>query len=65
MQALCAPSARRWWSQVAVAVQHAVASTALGNAWPAPTCASQPLGPDPDQILHMAEPARPSRLTLR
>ena len=41
------------------------ASTALGNAWPAPTCASQPPGPELDQILHMAEPAGPLRLPLR
>ena len=56
---------RRWWSQLDVAVQQAVASTALGNAWPAPTCASNPPGPELDQILHMAEPAGPSRLPLR
>ena len=32
---------------------------------PAPICASQPPGPELDQILHMAEPAGPSRLPLR
>ena len=40
--------ARRWWSILSAAVQQAVASTALGCAWPAasPTCATDapPIG---------------------
>ncbi|CAE7262951.1 unnamed protein product [Symbiodinium natans] len=35
-QAAASAWARRWWSQVPVSVQQAVASTALGCPWPVP-----------------------------
>ena len=56
---------RRWWATLAVAVQQAVSSTALGSPWPAPPHASQPPGPELDRVLDLAEAAGPSRLPLR
>ena len=56
---------RRWWATLAVALQQAVSSTALGSPWPAPPHASQPPGPELDRVLDLAEAAGPSRLPLR
>ena len=56
---------RRWWAALAVAVQQAVTSTALGSPWPAPPRASQPQGPELDRVLDLAEAEGPSRLPLR
>ena len=56
---------RRWWSQLAVSVQQAVAATTLGNTWLVPACASQEHGPELDQVLNLAESSGPSRLPLR
>ena len=56
---------RRWWATLAVAVQQAVSSTALGSPWPAPPHASQLPGPELDRVLDLAEAAGPSRLPLR
>ncbi|OLQ14690.1 hypothetical protein AK812_SmicGene1121 [Symbiodinium microadriaticum] len=53
---------RRWWATLAVALQQAVSSTALGSPWPAPPHASQPPGPELDRVLDLAEAAGPSRL---
>ena len=47
-----------------MSVQHAVASTALGCSWPVPH-PSQRVGPDLDQVLHLADAPGPSRLPLR
>ena len=63
-QAAASAWARRWWSQLSVSVQQAVASTALGCSWPMPH-PSQRVGPDLDQVLHLAEAPGPSRLPLR
>ena len=75
LRAQCAPPAvigaaasawaRRWWSALSVAVQLAVASTALGRPWPA---AAQPWsdgGPTLDRVLDLGAGAGPSRLPLR
>ena len=56
---------RRWWAALAVAVQQAVTSTALGSPWPATPHASQPQGPELDRVLDLAEAEGPSRLPLR
>ena len=56
---------RRWWAALAIAVQQAVTSTALGSPWPAPPHASQRQGPALDQVLDLADTAGPSRLPLR
>ena len=63
-QAAASAWARRWWSQLSVSVQQAVASKALGCSWPVPH-PSQRVGPDLDQVLHVAEAPGPSRLPLR
>ena len=52
---------RRWWATLAVAVQQAVSSTALGSPCPA----RQLPGPELDRVLDLAEAAGPSRLPLR
>ena len=57
--------ARRWWTMLAVSVQHAVTSTALGSAWPAPLHASQQSAPELERVLDIADAAGPSRLPLR
>ena len=57
--------ARRWWTMLAVSVQHAVTSTALGSAWPAPLHASQQSAPELERVLDLADAAGPSRLPLR
>ena len=56
--------ARRWWSLLSVAVQQAVGHTALGRAraLPGPAHADAPAL---DEVLHLADPDRPSRLPLR
>ena len=56
---------RRWWSILSVAVQQAVAGTALGCAWPAtsPTCASD--APPLERVLDCARGDAGSRLPLR
>ena len=50
---------RRWWAALAVAVQQAVTSTALGSPWP------RHHGPELDRVLDLAEAEGPSRLPLR
>ena len=57
--------ARRWWTMLAVSVQHAVTSTALGSAWPALFHASQQSAPELERVLDLADAAGPSRLPLR
>ena len=57
--------ARRWWSMPSVAVQQAVASTALGGAWLQPPQPEPGSDPPLDSILHLAAPAGHSRLPLR
>eukprot|EP00439_Symbiodinium_sp_Y106_P021124 s10692_g2.t1 len=53
---------RRWWGILAVAVQQAVASTALGQAWPAPLRPCQRDEPPLERVLELAGPATsPSR----
>ena len=59
------PWTRRWWAALAVVVQQAMTSTALGSPWPAPPHASQRQGPALDQVLDLADTAGPSRLLLR
>ena len=56
---------RRWWSMLSVAVQQAVASTALGRPWPQPPHAPCATGPPLDRLLDLAEAEGPSRLPLR
>ena len=57
---------RRWWGILAVAVQQAVASTALGQAWPAPLHPCQRDEPPLERVLELAGAATsPSRLPLR
>eukprot|EP00439_Symbiodinium_sp_Y106_P025062 s727_g3.t1 len=54
---------RRWWGILAVAVQEAVASTALGRAWPVPLRPCQRDEPPLERVLELAGPAAsPSRL---
>ena len=73
VRAQCAPPAlrtaasagwsRRWWGMLGVAVQHAVTSTALGCAWPAPLHPSQHADPPLERVLELAAPtATPPRL---
>ena len=57
--------ARRWWSMLAVAVQQAVASTALGGAWRQPLQPEAGEGPPLDSVIHHAAPEGHSRLPLR
>ena len=57
--------ARRWWGALSVAVQLAVASTALGCAWPAAPVPGPSDGPALDRVLDLAADAGPSRLPLR
>ena len=57
--------ARRWWAMLAVSVQQAVTSTALGSAWPAPLHASRQSAPELERVLDLADAAGPSRLPLR
>ncbi|OLP76333.1 Copia protein [Symbiodinium microadriaticum] len=52
--------ARRWWTMLAVSVQQAVTSTALGSAWPAPLHASRQ-----SAVLDLADAAGPNHLPLR
>ena len=56
--------ARRWWSVLSVAVQQAVAHTALGRARAMPGPAHTD-APALDEVLHLADPGGPSRLPLR
>ena len=56
---------RRWWSMLSVAVQQAVASTALGRPWPQPPHAPCATGPPLDRLLDLAEAEGPSRLPWR
>ena len=55
---------RRWWSALSVAVQQAVGSTALGQAWPGPPL---PAGCPPDlaRVLDAAASPAVSRMPLR
>ncbi|CAE7584665.1 unnamed protein product [Symbiodinium natans] len=53
---------RRWWGMLSVAVQQAVASTALGQPWPQPPEATSIAGPPLDRVLDLAEAEGPSRL---
>ena len=59
--------ARHWSGMLAVAVQQAVAGTALGPHGPqlATSAAGNPSGPDLDQLLHLSAAEGPSRLPLR
>ena len=57
--------ARRWWGALSVAVQLAVASTALGRAWPAAPLPGPSDGPALDRVLDLATNEGPSRLPLR
>ena len=56
--------ARRWWGLLSVAVQRAVASTALG-VWTMPALPSSPDGVPLADVLELADFAGPSRLPLR
>ena len=56
---------RRWWGMLSVAVQQAVASTALGQPWPQPPHATSVEGPPLDRVLDLAEAEGPSRPPLR
>ena len=56
---------RRWWGMLSVAVQQAVASTALGQPWPQPPHATSVEGPPLDRVLDLAEAEGPSRLPPR
>ena len=51
--------------RLAVSVQQAVTSTALGSAWPAPLHASRQSAPELERVLDLADAAGPSRLPLR
>ncbi|CAE7208919.1 unnamed protein product [Symbiodinium sp. CCMP2592] len=65
-RAAAAGWSRRWWGLLAVAVQRAVASTALGQAWPVPLHPRQGDEPPLERVLELAGPAAgPSRLPLR
>ena len=55
--------ARRWWGALSVAVQLAVASTALGRSWP--SVPAPGVGPALDRVLDLAADEAPSRLPLR
>ena len=57
--------ARHWWGAFSVAVQLAVASTALGRAWPAAPLPGPSDGPALDRVLDLATNEGPSRLPLR
>ena len=57
--------ARRWWGALSVAVQLAVASTALGRSWPAVPAPTPNVGPALDRVLDLAADEAPSRLPLR
>ena len=50
---------------LAVSVQQAVTSTALGSAWPAPLHAGRQSAPELERVLDLADTAGPSRLPLR
>ena len=56
--------ARRWWGALSVAVQLAVASTALGRAWLAAPLFGPSDGPALDRVLDLAtnEPPSPAAL---
>ncbi|CAE7448365.1 unnamed protein product [Symbiodinium natans] len=56
--------ARRWWGLLSVAVQRAVASTALG-VWTMPALPGSPDGAPLADVLELADFAGPSRLPLR
>ena len=55
----------RWWGVLSVAVQQAVASTALGRTWPAQPQAGPGDGPPLDHVLGLADAAQLSRMPLR
>ena len=57
--------ARRWWGARSVAVQLAVAGTALGRAWPAAPQPGPSDGPALDRVLNLAADEGPSHLPLR
>ena len=57
--------ARRWWGMLSVAVQQAVASTALGGPWLHPLQPETCDGPPLDTLLHHEAPTGQSRLPLR
>ena len=57
--------ARRWWSMLSVAVQQAVASTALGGPWMHSLQSETHAEPPLDALLHPEAPAGQSRLPLR
>ena len=51
---------RRWWSMLSVAVQQAVASTALGGPWQQPLRPGACEGPPLDVVLQGTDPAGPA-----
>ncbi|CAE7244106.1 unnamed protein product, partial [Symbiodinium natans] len=57
--------ARRWWNMLSVAVQQAVASTALGGALRQPLQPEAGEGPPLDSVIHHAAPEGQSRPPLR
>ena len=57
--------ARRWWGALSVAIQLAVASTALGRPWPAAPQQGPSDGPSLDRVLDLAANEGASRLPLR
>ena len=64
-RAAAAGWSRRWWAYWLFAVQQAVASTALGQAWPVPLQCQRD-EPLLERVLELAGPAAsPSRLPLR
>ena len=56
--------ARRWWTQLSVAVQRATALSAAGRAWPAASRAAAD-APAFELVLDLADAAGPSMLPFR
>ena len=54
--------ARRWWGALSVAIQLAVASTALGRPWPAAPQQGPSDGPSLNRVLDLAANEGASRL---
>ena len=56
---------RRWWGLLGVALQQAVAATALGVSWAYPRLPTGDAGPPLPDLLDLAAAAGPSRLPWR
>ena len=56
---------RRWQGIISIAVQQAVAGTALGRAWPAQPQAGPGAGPSLERVLDLVGGAGASRLPMR